>query len=191
MRYTPTVLVGPSGVGKGTLLHRVCANYPEVWLSVSATTRQPRPGEVHGEHYFFFSEEEFDDLVSSNGFLEWARYQSSRYGTPRAQVVQQIHAGRVVIMEVEVQGALQIMEKLSPLRTIFIAPPSLVVLESRLRSRGTESEEVIISRLETAKKEMEFMDHCDHVIINDELAKSTGELVNLLGLSATSRDEER
>ncbi|MCL1922590.1 MAG: guanylate kinase [Propionibacteriaceae bacterium] len=183
MNYIPTVLVGPSGVGKGTLLDAVCASYPQVWISVSATTRKPRPGEVHGQHYFFLTDQEFDDLIAGDGFLEWAQYQSSRYGTPSKAVDRQIRAGQAVVMEVEIQGALQIMEKLSPLRTIFVIPPSMDELVRRLRARGTETEEAIAARVATARQEMALTHRFDHIIVNEELAEATQELVNLLGLS--------
>ncbi|MCL1923187.1 MAG: guanylate kinase [Propionibacteriaceae bacterium] len=183
MRYTPTVLVGPSGVGKGTLLAGVRELCPQVWISVSATTRPPRAGEIHGEHYFFLDDEHFDALITHDGFLEWAQYQTSRYGTPRAEVVKHIDAGEAVVMEIETQGALQVMERISPLRTIFVVPPSLDILEQRLQRRGTETPEAIAARLATAKREIQLIDRFDHVLVNDELAQATTELVNLLGLA--------
>ena len=183
MSFTPTVLVGPSGVGKGAVLASLCARCPDVWVSVSVTTRQPRPGEVHGLHYYFLSEEEFDDLIDSDGLLEWARYQSARYGTPRAEIAQKVAEDRAVIMEVETQGALQIMARLDQVRTIFLMPPSLEELESRLRGRGTESDESIKLRLQIAKHEMSLMDEFDYVIVNSEVAVVVEELVKLIGLS--------
>lgn len=183
MSFTPTVLVGPSGVGKGTVLSFLCARYPKVWLSVSVTTRQPRPGEVHGQHYYFISESEFDQLIDSDGLLEWARYESSRYGTPRVEVEEKIHAGCAVIMEVDTQGAFQIKTRLDPVRTVFLAPPSWEELEARLRGRATETEQVIKRRLKEAKREMKLMDEFDHVIVNREVAVAVEELVNLIGLN--------
>jgi guanylate kinase len=138
---------------------------------------------MNGQHYYFVSEEEFDNLVESDGLLEWARYQSARYGTPRAEIEQKVAEGRAVIMEVETQGALQIMARLDKVRTIFLMPPSLAELESRLRGRGTESDESIKLRLQIAKHEMSLMDEFDHIIVNSEVAVAVDELVNLIGLS--------
>ena len=184
MSFTPTVLVGPSGVGKGTVVSALCAEYPQAWVSVSVTTRRPRPGEVDGQNYYFISDSDFDKLVSSGGLLEWACYQSSKYGTPRMPVEEKILQGRAVLMEVDVQGARQVRARLAPVRTVFLAPPSWEELERRLRGRGTESEPVIRRRLETARGEMGFMAECDHVIVNQEVASSVEELVNLIGLGA-------
>ena len=182
MSFTPTVLVGPSGVGKGTVLAALCARFPEVWLSVSVTTRQPREGEIDGQHYFFISEAEFDRLIGIGGLLEWAQYQASRYGTPRQAVEEMIVQGRAVVMELEVRGARQVKSLLDQVRTIFLAPPSWEELERRLRGRGTESAEVVERRLATARGEMDYRDHCDHVVINREVASAVEELVNLIGL---------
>ena len=178
----PTVLVGPSGVGKGTVLAAVCAQHSLVWVSVSATTRVPRPGEVDGRDYYFVSEAEFDQLVDDDGLLEWASYSTARYGTPRAPVEQAIADGRAVVFEVEVQGARQIRDRLTPLRTVFLAPPSWQVLEQRLRGRGTESEAVIARRLDSARRELLTIDEWDHVIINTEVVSAASQLVDLIGL---------
>ena len=182
MSFVPTVLVGPSGVGKGTVLASLCLAHPQVWISVSVTTRQPRPREVHGQHYFFLSEDEFDELVCAGGLLEWAVYQTSKYGTPRKTVEEKMRLGRAVIMELEVQGARQVRERLDPVRTVFLAPPSWEELERRLRMRGTETDDVIARRLETAREEMAYADECDHVVVNTEVASAVEELVNLIGL---------
>jgi len=182
VNFTPVVLVGPSGVGKGTVVSWLCAEYPQVWVSVSVTTRQPRPGEVDGRQYYFISQSRFDELIDSDGLLEWACYQSDKYGTPRASVEEKIHEGRAVLMELEVQGARQVRAQLDPVLTVFLAPPSWEELERRLRGRGTEPDDVIERRLATARKEMAAMDEFDHVIINDEVASAGGELVNLIGL---------
>lgn len=186
MSFTPTVLVGPSGVGKGTVLSVLCDKYPQVWVSVSVTTRRPRPGEIDGKHYYFISDSEFDDLIASNGLLEWAQYQTSRYGTPRCDVEEKIGSGRAVIMELEVQGARQVRSKLNPLRTVFLAPPSWEDLEKRLRGRGTEPGPVIERRLATAREELACMDEFDVVVVNDKVADAAEELVNLIGLGPVS-----
>ena len=184
MNFIPVVLVGPSGVGKGTVISSICAEYPQVWVSVSVTTRKPRPGEVDGQHYYFISDSDFDDLISSGGLLEWARYQSHKYGTPRAKVEEKILSGRAVIMELDVQGARQVRTRLDPVTTVFLAPPSWEELEKRLRGRGTESDDVIVRRLATAQEEMAAQGEFDHVIVNDEVASAAKELVNLIGLGA-------
>jgi len=142
----------------------------------------PRPGEINGQHYFFVSDAEFDALIDCDGLLEWATYQSSRYGTPRAAVEEKIAQGRAVVMELEVQGARQVTATLDPVQTVFLAPPSWDELERRLRSRATESDQVISRRLETARIEMEYADQCDYVIVNKEVADSLVELVNFIGL---------
>ena len=148
------VISGPSGAGKGTLVARLVDEVPGCWASVSATTRAPRDGEREGVDYFFLSREEFDDLVASDGFLEWAEYSGNCYGTPRSSVEEHRAAGENVILEIEVQGAFQVREKVPDATLIFIEPPSLEELERRLRSRGTEDEEAIARRMETAKVEL-------------------------------------
>jgi len=182
VQVTPTVLVGPSGVGKGSVLAAVCAEHSEVWLSVSVTTRAPRPGEVEGRSYFFVTDADFDQMIVDDGLLEWASYQQARYGTPRAPVEQAITDGRAVIFEVDVQGARQIRDRLNPLRTVFLAPPSWEDLERRLRGRGTEPEAVIARRLDTARRELLTIDEWDHVIVNTEVALAASQLVDLIGL---------
>jgi guanylate kinase len=158
--------------------------YPEVWLSVSVTTRQPRPGEVHGQHYYFLTDAEFDELIANGGLLEWATYSTARYGTPRAELEAQVAQGRAVIVELEMQGARLVRERLDPVRAVFLAPPCWNELERRLRRRGTESEASIQRRLETAREEMEYSAECDHVVVNNEVASAVEELVNLIGLSS-------
>ncbi|MCL2471100.1 MAG: guanylate kinase [Propionibacteriaceae bacterium] len=191
MNFTPTVLVGPSGVGKGTVLSTLCAQYPQIWLSVSVTTRRPRRGEINGQHYYFVDDARFDQMIAGGDLLEWATYQSARYGTPRADVDEKIRQGRAVVMELDVQGARQVMSRMSHVRTVFLAPPSWEELERRLRGRGTESEQVVQRRLATARDEMEFMDQCDHVIVHHEVASAVAELVNLIGLGSVGPPDER
>ncbi len=176
------VLVGPSGVGKGTVIAQLRARCPQVWFSVSATTRRPRPGEVDGRDYFFVSEAEFDDLISQDGLLEWATYNQHRYGTPRQPVERKVAEGRAVIMDLEVQGCRQVRLRLPGVRTVFLAPPSWDELVRRLTGRATESAEEVRGRLETARREMAAQDEFDVVIVNDQVAQVVDKLVNLLGL---------
>ena len=132
------VISGPSGAGKGTLLARVLPRLEQIWLSVSATTRPPRKGEVDGLNYFFLSDTQFDKLIAVDGLLEWASVHGERYGTIRAEVQKRLEQGINVVLEIDPQGAFQVLEKMPESRTVFIAPPSLDVLEQRLRQRGTE-----------------------------------------------------
>jgi guanylate kinase len=178
-----TVISGPSGVGKGTVVHALASAHPEVWISVSATTRPPRPGEVEGVDYFFVDDAAFDRLIASNGLLEWALVHSSaRYGTPSAPVLEAVDAGRRVILEIELQGARQVRERLPGARYVFLAPPDDRTLGHRLRGRGTETEEQVQRRLRTAQDELAAAGEFDHVVVNDDLGQATAELVELLGL---------
>ena len=171
------VISGPSGSGKGTLVGRLLERVPDVWVSVSATTRKPREGEVDGVNYFFKTQDEFDELIASDGLLEWATYASNRYGTPRAAVEEQIAAGKQVILEIECQGAFQVREKMPEAHLVFIEPPSLEVLEARLRGRGTETEEVISERMQVARVELSRKMEYDKRLINDQLDVAADELV--------------
>ena len=174
------VLSGPSGAGKGTLVARVLERVPDSWVSVSATTRSPRPGEVDGVHYHFIGKETFDRMVAKGGFLEWAPVHGHSYGTPRASVEQAIAEGKQVILEIDVQGALQVRKSFPQARLIFIEPPSLEELERRLRGRGTESEESIRERMTTAKVELSQKMKYDERVVNDDLDRATDELVALI-----------
>ncbi len=171
------VVAGPSGVGKGTLLGLLAQRYPETFrVSVSVTTRSPRPGEVDGREYFFWTREAFAQGIREGAFLEWAEYAGNLYGTPRHNVEAWIAAGYVVILEIEVQGARQVAQSFPAARRIFIAPPAMDVLEARLRQRGNESEAAIQARLQQAKAELEAMAEFDCAIVNDNLDAALAQL---------------
>lgn len=174
------VISGPSGAGKGTLVERILDGHPDITLSISATTRQPREGEVDGVHYHFMSVDEFEDVIARDGFIEWAQVHSNYYGTPLAPIEQHLAAGDTVLLEIDVQGAFQVLDKLPQAKLVFIAPPSIDELERRLRGRGTETEEVIAQRLANAKGEMDASKDYDFVIVNDDLERATKELARVL-----------
>lgn len=178
-----TVISGPTAVGKGTVVRALQASHPEVWVSVSATTRPPRPQEVHGRDYVFLSDAEFDRLVAAGGLLEWAEvHGAARYGTPKAPFEQALASGRPVILEIDLQGARQVKKALPDASFVFIAPPSWQELVRRLQGRGTESATAQQQRLQTARAEMAAMDEFDHVVVNADVRQAVEDLVSLLGL---------
>lgn len=178
-----TVLAGPTAVGKGTVAADVRTRYPEVWLSVSATTRAPRPGEVDGVHYQFVTPEEFDRMVEADEFLEWAVVHGRhRYGTPRAPVMARLAAGQPALLEIDLSGARQVREVLPGARFVFLAPPSWEELERRLLGRGTEDPRERARRLETARVELAAASEFDHVIVNDDIQRAADELIAVMGL---------
>lgn len=178
-----TVVSGPTAVGKGTVVTALLARHPEIWLSVSATTRAPRPREIDGRHYHFVSAEEFDELNAQRGLLEWALvHGTDRYGTPRAPVEAALAEGRCVVLEIELQGARQIRATMPGARFVFIAPPSWDELVRRLVGRGTESPAQRERRLATARDEMASQSEFDHVVVNDRVDRAVDELVSLMGL---------
>ncbi len=163
------------------MVKRVLQRIPDAWVSVSATTRQPRPGEVDGKDYFFLDQPRFDELVSQDGFLEWAHVHGNSYGTLRSRVQERMDEGAQVILEIDVQGAFQVKKAMPEAHLIFIEPPSLEELERRLRGRGTETEEVICKRMKTAEVELAQKMEYDVQVINDELERATDELVSYIG----------
>ncbi len=170
------VLTGPSGVGKGSLVKNLLNRHGELWLSVSATTRLPREGEIDGEHYFFLDKKEFRSLVDQGGFLEWAEFANNCYGTPRKEVELKLASGKPVLLEIELKGARQVRESFPDGLQIFIAPPSLEELESRIRGRGTETEESISKRLEIAAQEIKAQNEFDEVVVNDDFETALNDL---------------
>lgn len=166
------VLTGPSGVGKGTLLRLLLKRHPELYLSISLTTRQPRSSEIDGKHYYFVSCDKFEQMVTEGSLLEWAEYAGNYYGTPRSPVEQKIQLGQSVILEIEVVGARKIHKTFPTALRIFILPPTLAELEQRIRGRGQDSEEAIARRLSCARAEIEAADEFDLQIVNDDLEKA-------------------
>ena len=161
------VVSGFSGAGKGTLMKRLMEKYDNYALSVSATTRAPRPGEEHGREYFFHTKKEFEELILEDALIEYAQYVDNYYGTPKAYVEKQLNMGKDVILEIEIQGALKVKKKMPNTLLLFVTPPSAEELRRRLVNRGTESLEVIESRLSRASEEAEGMQEYDYILIND------------------------
>lgn len=170
------VITGPSGVGKGTLIRALRERVPELDLSVSATTRRPRPGETQGEHYHFLSDEEFARHVDAGDFVEWAEYSGNRYGTLRSELDSRVTAGRPVVLEIEVQGARQVRTTMPDAVQIFIEPPSEDALRARLVGRGTDDAEAVARRLSVAREELAAKSEFPHRVCNDRLEDAVGEL---------------
>ncbi|WP_372406352.1 guanylate kinase [Streptomyces luteireticuli] len=175
-----TVLSGPSGVGKSTVVAHMRKAHPEVWLSVSCTTRKPRPGEREGVQYFFVNDEEFDKLVANGELLEWAEFAGNRYGTPRQAVLDRLEAGEPVLLEIDLQGARQVRSSMEDAQLVFLAPPGWDELVRRLTGRGTESPEVIERRLAAAKTELAAESEFDTTLVNTSVEDVARELLALL-----------
>jgi guanylate kinase len=174
------VLSGPSGVGKSTVVAHMRKEHPEVWLSVSATTRKPRPGEKHGVHYFFVTDDEMDKLIANGELLEWAEFAGNRYGTPRAAVQERLEAGEPVLLEIDLQGARLVRESMPEAQLVFLAPPSWEELVRRLTGRGTEPPEVIERRLQAAKIELAAEPEFDTTLVNTSVEDVARELLALM-----------
>lgn len=175
-----TVLSGPSGVGKGTVVAAVRDLHPEVWVSVSVTTRRPRRGEVDGAAYHFIDDGAFDWMVDSGELLEWATYTTCRYGTPRGPVVEQLGAGQPALLEIDLLGARQVRAAMPDAQLVFLAPPSMTELVRRLAGRGSESADAQAARLARAEQEMAAADEFDAVIVNDNVRSAAQQLVDLI-----------
>ena len=176
-----TVLAGPTAVGKGSVSADIRAHHPEVWISVSATTRAPRPGEQHGVHYWFVSDAEFDRMVDEDALLEWAVvHGAARYGTPRAPVEEALDAGRPALLEIDLQGARQVHAAMPEALMVFLAPPSWEELVRRLVGRGTEDEEERERRLASARRELAAEAEFDVTVVNHEIHAAAEELVSLM-----------
>lgn len=175
------VLTGPSGVGKGTLMRSLLQRHPELYYSVSATTRSPRPGEVEGKHYHFIDRSKFEQLVARGEFLEWAEFAGNYYGTPKQAVINQINSGKSVVLEIELDGARQIRNSFEDAYSIFILPPNLTELEKRIRGRGQDPEDAIARRLHRAQEEINAADEFNLKIVNDDFETALSSIEEALG----------
>lgn len=174
------VLTGPSGVGKGTLLRALVQRHPELYVSISVTTRRPRPGEVDGRDYYFVSESQFERMVANGELLEWAEFAGNFYGTPRAPVEEHIRRGDWVILEIELEGARQIRKTFPDALRLFVLPPSLAELEQRIRSRGQDSDDAIARRLQRAREEIAAADEFNLQIVNDNFDRAVQQVEDSL-----------
>jgi len=174
------VITGPSGVGKGTLIRSLVQQVPELEVSVSATTRPPRPGEQDGVDYHFLSDAEFDERLAGGDFVEHATYSGHRYGTLRSELESRVQAGKPVVLEIEIQGARQVRDAMPEARQVFIAPPSLEALRARLVGRGTNSPRDMDARMRTAREELAAQSEFAHVVVNDRLEQAVGRLVGIV-----------
>ena len=186
------VVSGFSGAGKGTLMKKLMEEYDNYALSISMTTRNPRPGEEDGREYFFVTKEQFEEKIGQDGLIEYANYCGNYYGTPRAYVEQQLEAGKDVVLEIEIQGALKIKEKFPTALLLFVMPPSAKELRRRLTGRGTETQEVIDQRMHRAMEEAQGIEQYDYIVINDQLEECVKELHAIIGAAHNTpfRNEE-
>ena len=173
------IISGSSGVGKGTIIKELLKKAGNLSLSVSSTTRKPREGEIHGKNYYFLSKEEFENAIKNDEFLEWAEFSSNKYGTSKTAVEELLNKGVNVLLEIEVQGALQVKNKIPEAILIFILPPSREELEKRLRGRGTESEEAILKRLNAIEFESKEAEKYDYKVVNDVVERAVDEILTI------------
>lgn len=175
------VMSGFSGAGKGTIVKRLLEKYPDEYkLSISATTRQPRVGETHGKEYFFLTKEEFISRMKEDGFIEWAEYVGNYYGTPKAYIEEELAKGSNIILEIEMQGALEVRKKFKDALLLFITPPDYKTLKERLVNRGTEDMETINNRLRRAVKETGYIEQYNNVIVNNDVEEAADEIHNIV-----------
>lgn len=191
MRGRLIVVSGPSGAGKSTLIREALEAVPELAYSVSATTREARPGEVHGKHYIFMPRDEFERWIGEDEFLEWAEYSGNLYGTPEAKVEELLDAGKSVILEIELQGARQVREKRPDAEMVFVRAPSLEETRRRLSGRATETEEALETRLATAVKEVAARDEFDREVVNGDRERARRDMIETMqSIVAGGKDAE-
>jgi guanylate kinase len=174
------VVSGPSGVGKGTVCKRLIERFPMIKLSISATTRSPRPGEVQGKNYFFHTEEEFQEKIKASGFLEWATVYGNMYGTPKPFVMEELKKGEIVLLEIDIQGAIQVQNTFREGVFVFLLPPNMEELRSRICGRGGESKESIKTRLGSAKEEILRMKDYDYAVVNDTVDNAVDNIWSII-----------
>ena len=185
-----SVISGFSGVGKGTIVKKLVAE-EDYALSISATSRAPREGEVHGREYFFLTRDEFHSMIESDGLIEWAEYVNNFYGTPREYVEERLAEGKDVILEIEPQGALKIKEKYPEAVLIFIVPPNAKELENRLIGRGTEEADTIKKRLKRAAEETEYIDNYEYIVVNDNLDDAVRDIHHIIKAASHKKDRAK